>query len=150
MSDAHGPILFFDGVCGLCSLLVDFSLRHDRNGLVRFAPLQGAMAAALLTDDDITDLDTVVFADDGVLLRHSSAVVGLLRQLGGPWRFLATLLWLVPRPLRDVGYRIVARSRYRIFGRKDTCRVPTPGERERFLDSRRVTRIDPMVALRHE
>ena len=134
MSTPHGPILFFDGVCGLCSLLVDFSLRHDRNGLVRFAPLQGAMAAALLTDDDIADLDTVVFADDGVLIRRSSAVVELLRQLGGPWRFVATLLWLVPGPLRDAGYRIVARSRYRIFGRQDTCRVPTPGERERFLD----------------
>jgi len=134
MSDPHGPILFFDGVCGLCNRVVDFSLRHDRNGLVRFAPLQGLMAAELLTADDVADLDTVVFVDDGVLVRRSSAVVGLLRQLGGPWRFVATLLWLVPRPLRDVGYRIVAHSRYRIFGRKDTCRVPTPRERKRFLD----------------
>ena len=68
------------------------------------------------------------------MVRRSSAVVGLLRQLGGPWRVVGTLLWLVPRPLRDVGYRVVARSRYRIFGRQDTCRVPTPWERERFLD----------------
>ena len=65
MSDPHGPILFFDGVCGLCSRCVDFSLRHDRSGLVRFAPLQGSMAAELLTHEDVADLDTVVFVDDG-------------------------------------------------------------------------------------
>ena len=92
------------------------------------------MAAELLTHEDVADLDTVVFVDDGVLFRRSSAIVGLLRQLGGPWRLVATLLWLIPRPLRDVGYRMVARSRYRIFGKSDTCRVPTPAERERFLD----------------
>ena len=134
MSDPHGPILFFDGVCGLCSRCVDFSLRHDRSGLVRFAPLQGSTAAELLTHEDVADLDTVVLVDDGVLFRRSAAIVGLLRQLGGPWRLVATLLWLIPRPLRDVGYRMVARSRYRIFGKSDTCRVLTPGEHERFLD----------------
>ena len=134
MNDPRGPILFFDGVCGLCSRIVDFSLRQDRNGLVRFAPLQGATAAERLTPDDVADLDTVVFANNGLLLRRSSAIVGLLGQLGGPWRFVAALLWLIPRPVRDLGYRIVARSRYRVFGKHDTCRVPTPKGRARFLD----------------
>jgi predicted DCC family thiol-disulfide oxidoreductase YuxK len=128
------PILFFDGVCGLCNRFVDFVLKHDRHGQIVFAPLQGATAAASLPEDVVQKLDTVVFLDGNRWRIRSSAIVRIFWQLGGVWSILGTLLWLVPKPVRDLGYKIVARSRYRLFGQKETCRLPTPAERARFLD----------------
>lgn len=128
------PILFFDGVCGLCNRFVDFVLKYDRHGRVAFAPLQGSTAAASLPDDLVRGLDTVVFLDGDRCQTRSSAIVRIFWRLGGAWSFLGTLLWLIPKPIRDVGYKIVARSRYRLFGQKETCRLPTPEERARFLD----------------
>lgn len=134
MSEPEKPILFFDGVCGLCNRFVDFSLNHDPAGRVLFAPLQGSTAAGLLPKEDTENVDTVVFHEEGRLYRRSSAVVKLLSRIGGGWNVLSWLLWIVPKPLRDLGYRITAKYRYRIFGRKDSCRLPTPEERERLLD----------------
>jgi predicted DCC family thiol-disulfide oxidoreductase YuxK len=128
------PTLFFDGVCGLCNRFVDFVLKHDRQGRVLLAPLQGSTAASLLTEDVVRGLDTVVFLDGERCHLRSSAIVRIFWRLGGPWIIPGTLLWLIPKPLRDLGYKIVARSRYRLFGRKETCRLPTPAERARFLD----------------
>ncbi|MHC4877431.1 MAG: thiol-disulfide oxidoreductase DCC family protein [Planctomycetota bacterium] len=132
-SDAN-PILFFDGVCGLCNSVVDFVLQHDRRGIVRFAPLQGTTSQELLPDHDRDSLDTVVFIEGSTLTRRSTAIVRLLSHLGGFWTIVAWLLWLIPWPLRDVGYRVVSKLRYRLFGRKETCRMPSPDERARFLD----------------
>ena len=129
-----GPILFFDGVCGLCNSVVDFVLRNDRRGTVRFAPLQGAVSQQLLPAHDREKLDTVVFVEGSSVTRRSTAIVRLLSQLGGSWWILAWGLWLVPWPLRDAGYRVVSKLRYRLFGKKETCRMPSPEERARFLD----------------
>ena len=133
MSEPKKPILFFDGVCGLCNRFVDFSLDHDPAGRVLFAPLQGSTAEGLLPKEDTANVDTVVFDEEGRLYRRSSAIVKLLAQIGGGWKVLSWLLWIVPKPLRDLGYRLVARYRYRIFGQKDTCRLPSVEEQERFL-----------------
>lgn len=133
MSGPEKPILFFDGVCGLCNRFVDFSLDHDPTGRVLFAPLQGTTAASLLPQEDTRNIDTVIFHEEGRLYRRSSAIVRLLSRIGGGWRVLSWLLWVVPKPLRDLGYRLVARYRYRIFGQKDTCRLPTAEEQDRFL-----------------
>ena len=133
MSEPEKPILFFDGVCGLCNRFVDFSLDHDRAGRVLFAPLQGSTAEGLLPKEDTANVDTVVFHEEGRLYRRSSAIVMLLSRIGGGWKVLSWLLWVVPKPLRDLGYRLVARYRYRIFGQKDTCRLPSAEEQERFL-----------------
>ena len=126
-------ILFFDGVCGLCNRFVDFVLKYDRRGRVLFAPLQGTKAAEALPEDIVRGLDTVVLLDGDQCHIRSSAVVRIFWNLGGPWSVLGTLLWLIPKPLRDLGYKAVARSRYRLFGQKETCRLPTPDERARFL-----------------
>ena len=128
------PILFFDGVCGLCSRFVDFAMRHDRNQAIRFAPLQGETASQVLPGDLAARLDTVVFRKDGRNFTRSAAVVRLLNEFGGGWKLAAGLFWLLPSPLRDLAYRLVAKSRYRLFGRHETCRLPTPEERSRFLD----------------
>lgn len=127
------PIVFFDGVCGLCNSSVDFVLRRDKAGRIRFAPLQGETAAKLLPSADREGLDSLVFWDNGRLYRRSSAIVRILWRLGPLWRFLGSLLWVVPVPLRNVGYRLVAKRRYRMFGKKETCRLPTPEERDRLL-----------------
>jgi len=128
------PILFFDGVCGLCNASVDFVLRHDRKGRVLFAPLQGSTAATQLDPADAATLDTVVLLENGRSYKRSSAIVRVLKQMGGIWSVPAWLLWLIPWPLRDLGYRIIAKTRYRLFGRKESCRIPSAEERARFLD----------------
>jgi predicted DCC family thiol-disulfide oxidoreductase YuxK len=127
-------LVLYDGVCGLCDHSVQFLLRVDRRRVLMFTPLQGETAAALRArhPEIPADLDTVVYIEDGRVHLRSRAFVRLARQLPYPWRALSWL-WVVPRPLADLVYRLVARVRYRLFGKFDTCRVPSPDERARFL-----------------
>lgn len=130
---AH-PIVFFDGVCNLCNSSVDFLVRADRAKLLRFAPLQGETAARLLSADAVTGMDTMVFRDArGSLHRRSEAILRIGVQMGGLWR-VGGLGLLIPRGLRDALYKIIARNRYRWFGKKDSCRMPTSAERALFLN----------------
>ena len=126
-------VLFFDGVCGLCSRSIDFVLKHDTDEKFQFAPLQGTTAQTLLTSTDTEDLNTMVLWIAGRTYRKSAAVVRVLWQLEPRWQLVGTLLWLIPLPLRNLGYSLVAKNRYRIFGKSETCRMPTPHERLRFL-----------------
>lgn len=127
------PVLYFDGVCGLCSQAVDFVMRHDRQGVFRFAPLQGETAASNLDPTDTANLNSMVLTTQQGTFRRSTAVVRILWLLGSIWWLLGWILWVIPAPLRDVGYNLVAKVRYRVFGKHETCRLPTPEERERFL-----------------
>ena len=135
------PILLYDGVCGLCNRLVQFILRRDRNAVFRFASLQSALAARILTRHGANprDLDTVAvvvnhdFPGESLLSR-SDAVLFILHQLGGLSRAAAFFLQLLPRFLRDSVYNAIARHRYRIFGRSETCILPSAQDRTRFLD----------------
>jgi predicted DCC family thiol-disulfide oxidoreductase YuxK len=135
------PILLYDGVCGLCNGFVQFVLPRDRAAIFCFAALQSPLAASILARHgaDPTDLDTVYVVinlnePNESLLARSDAVLYVLKQLGGFWRFAALVLGVVPRFLRNWAYRLVARTRYRIFGRYDACPLPTPETRARFLD----------------
>jgi predicted DCC family thiol-disulfide oxidoreductase YuxK len=135
------PILLYDGVCGLCNRSVQFILRRDRKVIFCFASLQSPISQTILARHGAnpTDLDTVYLAvnysqPDEALLARSDAVADVLRRLGGVWSFFGAVLRLIPRPLRDWGYNLVARNRYRIFGHYDTCPVPTQETRSRFLD----------------
>jgi predicted DCC family thiol-disulfide oxidoreductase YuxK len=127
------PVVFFDGVCGLCNRFVNFVIRRDSLCEFRFSPLQGETARERLAAADVRDLKTVVLVDGEGTHRKSTAVLRVLGRLGGFWRAVAAVLRLVPRPLRDVGYSWIAGTRYAIFGKKETCRLPTPAERGRFL-----------------
>ena len=131
--DAVQTILFFDGVCGLCNKTVDFVLVRDRMSKIKFAPLQGDTARQLLTPADLENLNTMVLWVEGRTYRKSAAAVRVLWRLSVAWQVLGTLLWVIPLPLRNLGYSLVARNRYRIFGKKESCRLPTPEERGRFL-----------------
>jgi predicted DCC family thiol-disulfide oxidoreductase YuxK len=131
--DSVQSILFFDGVCGLCNKAVDFVLTRDQSGQIKFAPLQGDTARQLLSPADLQNLDSMVFWVEGRTYRKSSAAVRILWRLGMFWQIMGTLLWLIPLPLRQLGYTLVAKYRYRFFGKKESCRMPTPAERSRFL-----------------
>lgn len=130
---AAAPIVFFDGVCGLCNASVDRLLRWDRRGVLRFAPLQGETAAKLLgpLPPDPTTW-SMRLAEGDRISDQSDAALRILGILGG-WGTLAQVFWLVPRFLRNFVYRAVAVRRYRWFGKQETCRLPKPGERARFL-----------------
>lgn len=126
-------IVFFDGVCGLCNSTVNFLLDRDRHLALHFAPLQGETARSLLSDG-ARDLNSIAFLEGGRVYRHSTAIVRILDALPQPWPILGGCLWLVPSPIRNLGYSLVARFRYRLFGKHETCRMPTPEDRERMLD----------------
>jgi predicted DCC family thiol-disulfide oxidoreductase YuxK len=126
-------MVFFDGVCGMCNHLVDFILKRDRQGRILLAPLQGETAQSLLPPGDRGNLSSLLLRKEGCWYRRSAAVVRILWTLGGVWNVLGWLLWVIPLPLRDLGYRMTARLRYRLFGKKETCRLPTPEERGRLL-----------------
>jgi predicted DCC family thiol-disulfide oxidoreductase YuxK len=130
---AGQPIVFFDGVCGLCNRLVDVLLRADRGARLRFAPLQGETARALLPPRPADAAEwSIVYLDERGLHERTDAVLRLGRRLGGVWR-LVTVLRLMPPPIRDGLYRVIARNRYQWFGRRGACRIPSADERRRFL-----------------
>ena len=139
--DDFNLILFYDGVCGLCNRLVQFLLKHDRHERLGFASLQSDFAAKVLKRHSIDpkDLDTLHVVENfdqpnERVLQRSDAVLRAARELGGVWSPLAVLGKIVPRPLRNLFYRFVASNRYRVFGKYDTCMLPDPNQRKRFLD----------------
>ncbi len=137
MSDERSQpefILFFDGVCGLCNTSVDWLLARDHAHRLAFAPLQGETAARLLPQTDRENLDTVIVWDRGNLYRRSEAVFRAVQLLGPGWNLLIAILNFIPTPIRDIVYRAVAANRYPVFGKRDTCRLPTKEERTFFLD----------------
>jgi predicted DCC family thiol-disulfide oxidoreductase YuxK len=130
------PILFYDGACGLCHGAVLFLLKCDKAGVFRFAPLQGETLAEQVPEETLAALpDSLVLREpDGRLFTRSSAVVAMLKRLGPFWRVLGALLWVVPRPLRDLGYDAVAKVRHRLFKKPDDACPIVPKElRGRFL-----------------
>lgn len=133
MNTIDGPIVFFDGTCGFCHAGVLWILRNDRKGTLRFAPLQGQTYAALDLHDKPTDMSTMVVLDQGRLQTFSSASIATLRAMGGIWTTLAWMLWIIPRPLRNLGYRMIAANRYRIAGKREVCIIPTEQTRGRML-----------------
>ncbi|MEK6773571.1 MAG: DCC1-like thiol-disulfide oxidoreductase family protein [Bdellovibrionota bacterium] len=128
-------ILFFDGHCNLCNGLVDWLLRKDKNGKIKFASLQGETAKKTLSSNhlnSIHDPETVLYFQHGIIYERSTAILKCLQDIGGIWKLVA-IFFLIPRSLRDLTYRLIATNRYRIFGRRETCRIPTPQEAARLL-----------------
>ena len=127
------PIIFFDGVCGMCNRFVDLILRIDDKGVFRFAPIQGETAKRLLPPPSEAPQEwSMFYLDERGIYERSDAFVEVYRRLGGTWWFLS-LLRLVPRGVRDSVYQTIARNRYRWFGQRDACRVPSPEEKCLFL-----------------
>lgn len=132
--NGHPRIVLYDGVCGMCNRFVQVLLDLDRDGRFAYAPLQGETADALRAEhpDIGTEIDTIVYVEEGAVHQRSDALLRIARQLRFPWR-VAVIGRILPRPLRDVLYRFVAERRYAWFGKYDTCRIPRAEEAERFL-----------------
>jgi len=133
-------LILYDGVCGLCNRLNRFVLKRDAAGVFRFASLQSNLGQSILRahGKDPGSLETLYVvvhhgAKSPVLLSKSGAALFILETLRGPWR-LAAVLRILPRPLLDWAYYLVARNRYRVFGRYDHCLIPSSKYRSRFID----------------
>ena len=127
------PIVLFDGLCDLCDRSVRFILERDRRARFHFAPLQSALGKELLEKHDLPpeSLETMVLIDRGAAHTKSSATLRIAGQLTFPWR-TGILFLAVPKPLRDLVYGVVARNRYRWFGKRDACMAPDPRWKDRF------------------
>lgn len=129
----QGPLIFYDGECGLCSRSVQWFIRRDHKLRLRFAPLQGQTAAKALPKQEENPLNwSLILRDASGIHYRSDAVLRAAAHLGGIWR-LARWLLICPRPLRDSAYRFIARKRYRWFGRHDACWLGDRNTRERIL-----------------
>lgn len=131
---ASGPIIVFDGECVLCSANAQFVLKYDRAGRFRLAAMQGEAGAALMARHGINpaDPETFIVVDGDKVTRNSDAALMIAAGMGWPWK-AAKVFWIIPRGLRDAIYGLVARKRYRIFGRRETCWMPDAKQAERVL-----------------
>ena len=138
-------VVLFDGVCNFCDASVNFVIEHDRQGYFKFAPLQSEAGSKLATEhglasetaeprtgDDLIPIDSVILVEDGKAYTHSTAALRIVRKLSGAWPLLYAFI-VVPKAIRDFFYRLFAKYRYRLFGRKDQCMLPSPEVRQRFL-----------------
>lgn len=131
---ADGPIILFDAECVLCSANARFVLAHDRRGRFRLASMQGPVGAALFRRHGIDpdDPSTMLVVEGERVRTDSDAVLSIYEGLGLPWRAIG-MLRIVPTFIRDPAYRWVARNRYRLFGRRETCWIAPPEYRDRLL-----------------
>ncbi|MBC9933392.1 thiol-disulfide oxidoreductase DCC family protein [Chitinophaga qingshengii] len=127
-------IILFDGVCNFCNAGINFVIRHDRQQRFRFAPLQSAAATTLgaAHQIDTGELNSFILIQNGKAYTKSTAALRVARQLPFPWKLLYAGI-ILPRFIRDSIYNLIARNRYRWFGKKDACMIPTPEIRSRFL-----------------
>lgn len=127
------PVLFFDGECNLCNSFVQFIIRHDRQKQFLFSPLQSpAGQQARLHIAQNANLSTVILLHNGRYLSRSAAALTVLKMLGMPWSLLYAAT-IFPAFLRNFVYDLIARNRYKWFGKRDTCMIPTPELMERFI-----------------
>ena len=133
--DTTHPILFFDGVCNLCNGAIQFILKNDRRGELRFASLQSDLAEELLPPFGINprDLNSVVLYENGTVYTRSSSVLRTFKLMGGPLSYLA-VFGIIPRRIRDFFYNYVSHHRYNWFGKREECMLPRPEWKARFLE----------------
>lgn len=135
MNEENGIILF-DGVCNFCNSSVNFIIDHDAKNYFKFAALQSEAGEKLQKEYGISpedkNLDSILLIEDGKLHTHSTAALRIAKHLSGVWSFLYIFI-IVPKPLRNIFYKLFAKNRYRLFGKRDACRLPSPEERAKFL-----------------
>lgn len=128
------PLIFFDGVCNLCNGAVRFILKHDKAAVFKFAALQNATATQLLVHVPLPSgaNNSILLLEDGKIYTKSTAVLRIARRLAGGWKLLYVFM-VVPAFLRDFVYDLIARNRYRIWGKQESCMIPSPELQQRFL-----------------
>lgn len=128
------PLILFDGVCNLCTHSVQFVIQRDAKQQFRFASIQSDLGQKVLQQYGLstTKINTVVLLNNNQIYTHSTAALHIAQHLGGLWQLASLALW-VPAPLRDMVYTFVAQNRYRWFGKQESCWLPTPELKNRFL-----------------
>ena len=128
-------VILFDGVCNLCNGLVNWIIDRDKKNMFRFASLQSGFGMETIKKLNLADnyMDTVVYLDEDKSYIESSAILHIFKDLGGLYSPLFIFM-IIPQFIRNFFYRIIARNRYKWFGKLDICRVPTPGLRSKFLE----------------
>ena len=128
-------IILFDGICNLCNSAVNFVLKRDKNSVFKFASLQSDAAKKLLKNREVSEIDTgsFVLIDDGKVYTRSTAALRVCKHLSGLWP-LMTIFMIVPRFMRDWVYNLISKNRYRWFGKRDACMIPSPGVKYKFLN----------------
>jgi predicted DCC family thiol-disulfide oxidoreductase YuxK len=130
----QSSIVLFDGVCNLCNSSVRFIINRDPQKHFRFAPLQSPSAQGLLQRHDLSpgSLDTFILIEAGKSYSRSTAALRIVRQFKGLWPAVYVLI-LIPRAVRDWVYNVLAKNRYKLFGRRETCMIPSHEVRDRFM-----------------
>lgn len=129
------PVLLFDGVCNLCNSSVQFIIKNDKKGKFKFASLQSDYGQKAIKEYNLGDenLKTVILIADGKAYKKSTAALEVAKRMDGLWPLLY-IFWIVPYPLRDLIYNWVANNRYKWFGKKDQCMIPSPALKDRFIE----------------
>lgn len=127
-------IIFFDGVCNFCNNSIQFILKRDKKDLFRFSPIQSDTGINLLPPNTVnqTNPDSIILLFEGKVYDKSSAAIKIASMLGGVWK-LMNVYWIAPKFLRDAVYNYIAKNRYKWFGKKEACMIPSPEERAKFL-----------------
>lgn len=129
-----GPVVLFDGACNFCNRMVNFAIRNDKKAKLKFAPLQSAAGQVLLQQYKVSPAaDTVVFIDNGKAFTYASAAIRICKYLDWPAKAMYAFI-IIPSFISQPVYKWIARNRYKWFGKKDTCMVPAPEIRNRFID----------------
>ena len=132
-SSPHTNLVLFDGVCNLCNGFVKFLIRQDHRQVLSYGTLQSEEIQKILMNAKfVGNSDTVVYMRHGSIFTRSSAVLRILRDLGGLWHIVVTM-YVIPRAFRDYIYRYIARNRHRIWGKRKSCMVPTADLKKRFI-----------------
>jgi predicted DCC family thiol-disulfide oxidoreductase YuxK len=131
----NGPVLLFDGVCNFCNSIVNFLIKQDKKGTISYGSLQSEAGQQILQHFRLPaySFESVVYVKDGEAYQKSDAAIAIARDLGGVWK-LAVLAKFIPRRVRDALYEWIARNRYKWFGKKDQCMIPSPEVRRRCSD----------------
>ncbi len=125
-------IILFDGVCNFCNGSVNFIIEHDKKNYFKFTPLQSDVGQEYVKKFALNEIDSVILVEDDKAYAHSTAALKIAKRLGGILS-IAYVFIIIPRPIRDFFYKSFAKNRYRLFGKKDACMIPTPEIRAKFL-----------------
>jgi predicted DCC family thiol-disulfide oxidoreductase YuxK len=134
MTEKEHAVILFDGICNFCNDRINFIIRHDKRDYFRYTPMQSETGMKIMKENnlDATSPDSFFLVENGKSYDRSTAALRIVRKLSGAWPLLYFFI-IVPKFLRDIGYKIVAKNRYKWWGKKDACMIPTPEVRQKFL-----------------
>ena len=137
MITENKKIVLFDGVCNLCNGAVVYIIKRDKNDVFRFAALQSDIGQKLINERNIdtSKIDSIILIEPGIAYyTKSSAAIKIMNEFGGLWRVMNVFNYLLPTSIRDIIYDFIAKNRYKWFGKQESCMIPTPELKAKFLD----------------